>query len=258
MLCFEHSDKFGEICTNRCKKRPTCTKKRIPLLIEALDILASDIEVSEGNNIFFTSFKSYCIAPEAYINKLVFSMQEQEPPRLTMMSCSYPGCDGSILLPRSQKRELLSDNYLKYNKNTYVYCSKDCQERHLKELAKSKSVASGTLKNHEYALKIYGADTTKRLKEREKEIITGNVTEQRARCLRDKLISMAPRHKKKYLTPKEIQSFLLNELPENLKVHPVRIHVTTSEIVNKTKQLFPDEISIEKINKRTRIIVYMK
>jgi hypothetical protein len=176
MLCFAHIDnKFGEICTNRCPERPECKKKRIPFLIEALDILASDIEVGESNGVFFTSFKSYCIAPEAYINGIVFEMHNPIPPRLINVKCHRPGCGNQILMPLSQEEELMTDNYTKYNKNCYIYCSKECQDKHIKKMAESKSVASGTLKNHEFALKIYGADTTKRLKEREKDVITGTI-----------------------------------------------------------------------------------
>jgi hypothetical protein len=121
-------------------------------------------------------------------------------------------------------------------------------------MAESKSIASGTLKNHEFALKIYGADTTKRLKEREKDVITGTITEQRARCLREKLIAIVPRKKKKCLTSKEVQDFLLNELPASLKASPKKIEVTAWFVMNKTIQLFPNEVLISYYKEKSRYI----
>ena len=249
MLCYVHSNN-GEICTNRCPDRQTCTIKRIHFLIEAIDIIVSDIDFGEIDGIYYTSFKSDCIAPEAYINDLVFYMQENIYPHISSVPCAY--CDKSFILPTSQKKKLLTDNYTKYYKTNYLYCSKECQEKHLKELAESKSVASGSLKNHESALIVHGADVTKRLKEKEVHIIVGNITEQRARCLYEKLISTIPRKKKRYLTSNEVQSFLLKDLPDSLKANENKIDVTAWYVMNKCELLFPMSISITRINKRTR------
>lgn len=255
MLCFAPTkDISGEICTNRCPDRQTCTKKRIPLLIEALDILASEIEIEEKNGLFFTSFKSYCIAPEAYINGIVFEMSEPAPTKHIHVKCHRPGCGNFVMMPVSQEEELMTDNYTKYNKNTYIYCSKDCQERHITKLAEAKSIASGTLKNHEYAIVIHGADTTKRLKEKEVHVITGTVTEQQARCLKEKLESLTPRQKRKFLMSKDVKLYFLKDVSDHLKINESNAHRDAYRIMNKCRELFPDAISIKNFNKKVRYI----
>lgn len=67
MLCTtpEHA---RDICTNRCEMRQDCTIQKIPLIIETLDILASEINPGQSGDIFTASIGSYCIAPEAYLN----------------------------------------------------------------------------------------------------------------------------------------------------------------------------------------------
>jgi len=61
---------------------------------------------------------------------------------LTHVSCSYPECSNLITISVKQKRELLTDNFLKYGKSSMIYCSKSCQEKHLIELSKSKFYVS--------------------------------------------------------------------------------------------------------------------
>lgn len=68
MLCFAHNKIFGEICTNRCPDRRTCNIQKSFILIEATDVLASEIHSEELNGLFLTSFFPYCSAPEAYLN----------------------------------------------------------------------------------------------------------------------------------------------------------------------------------------------
>lgn len=259
MLCYQHCEK-GEICTNRCPKRPECTIKKIPFLVEALDILVSDLEAGEANGMFYTSFKSYCIAPEAYINDLVFAMMELTHPTITSVTCAY--CDKSFILTTTQKHELLTDNYTKYNKTTYLYCSKECQENHLQKLSTAKSIASRSLKNHDWAIVTHGADVTKRPKEQVIHLITGNVTKQRAGCVREKLLSMSPRKiatgkKVKCLYPEEIQSYISKELHDDIKVPEDRIQVTASELITILPKMYPYEISVEKINRKTRVLIYI-
>ncbi len=181
----------------------------------------------------------------------------------TLMSCSYPGCSNLIEVTFEQKRKFKTDYFLKYGKSIDVYCSKACQEKHMKELSKAEFVTRGPLKNHEYALIINGADLTKRPKETVLQVITGNVTKQRVGCVRDKLISMVPRKiangkKVKCLFPKEIQTFILNELPGDLKVSESRVQVTASELIKIIPQAYPNEITSEKIDGKTRVLIYIK
>lgn len=180
----------------------------------------------------------------------------------TLMSCSYPGCSNLIEVTFEQKRKFKTDYFLKYGKSIDVYCSKACQEKHMEVLSKAEFVTKGPLKNHEYAIIINGADLTKRPKETLLHVITGNVTKQRVGCVRDKLISMVPRRilgkKVKCLFPKEIQNFLLNDLHGDLKVSESRVQVTTSELITIIPQFYPNEISTEKIDGKTRVLIYIK
>lgn len=242
MLCYQHNPNFGTICTNRCPERLTCSKKRIPFLIEALDVLASDLETGQENGVPFTSFKSYCIAPEAYINSIVFSMLDKEYPPLSIVPCIV--CGKSVLMTDAQREDFSTNHYTKYNKITIAYCSKDCQEKHLKKLAEAKNVASGSLKNHEFALVINGADVTKRPKEDCKYIVASTKTELRARCLFEKLLSVRRRGKRQYLTTIEVREFLLEELPDNIKIKRNNARQATHDVIKQCKVFFPESISL--------------
>lgn len=76
MLCFVHTNKFGDICTNRCPDRQKCNIQKSSILIEAVDILASEVVSEEENGIFITSLVPYCSAPEAYLNGVVYDFLE--------------------------------------------------------------------------------------------------------------------------------------------------------------------------------------
>jgi len=79
MLCFDHqSNKFGEICTNKCSHRQKCTNIKASFLIEATDILASEIISENTNGVYVTSFVPYCSAPEAYINGVINDYYKNE------------------------------------------------------------------------------------------------------------------------------------------------------------------------------------
>jgi len=184
--------------------------------------------------------------------------QPMKVPSMTPLICAYPECSNQIWITVQQKRELKTFNVLKYGTSSDVYCSKECQEKHLRELSEAEFLTKGTLKNREYALVIQGADVTRRHKEKEVKIIVGNLTEQRARCLYEKLVSVIPRKKRKFLTSNEVQTFLLNELPVNLKANDIGIQVTAFRTMNKTRQLFPDAVLIGNIGKKTRYIEFIK
>lgn len=61
-----------------------------------------------------------------------------------------------------QKRELLTDNFLKYGKVSMIYCCKACQEAHQIKLSESKFFEKGNLKNHSSALVRKGVSFKKR------------------------------------------------------------------------------------------------
>ena len=189
-------------------------------------------------------------------------------PPLTPMICAYPECSNMFWITVQQKRELKTYNVLKYGDSHDPYCSIECQQKHLKDLAESEFLDKSTLKNREYALVVHGVDVTRRPKEKEVIYITGNFTEQRTGCVMGKLLSMSERRiklskennirKMRYLTPKEIQEFLLTGINAKLKVNPSRIQVTASEIMTETYKRFPDLVSIEWINEKDRVLISIK
>lgn len=83
-------------------------------------------------------------------------------PLKTNVSCSNPDCSNLITIPVDQKRELLTDNFLKYGKVSLIYCCKACQEAHQAKLSESKFFEKGNLKNHESALVRKGVTIKKR------------------------------------------------------------------------------------------------
>jgi len=277
MLCFQHNEKLGEICTNRCPDRPTCNQKRSPLFIHALTILASDIEPKDVHGVHTIAIKSYCLAPEDYENGLLqkiyeskangirYNMTDAFSQDLIGIKCHNPGCKNYKMILISQERELMTDDFTKYYDLNYIYCSDACRREHIKNLSVSKSVAVGSLKNRDYALVIKGAKTSRRLKN-DKEFITGNKEEQRIGCIRAKLLSTSERRiqlidkvaKGKFLYPSEIQEFLLNDVPPNIKVSSRWARVAASEYMNKCKLTYPKEISIEQVDEKTRVLFYIK
>jgi len=138
------------------------------------------------------------------------------------------------------------------------YCSKECQTKHLKKFSISKSAAFGTLKNHECAVIIQGASTTKRPKEKEVYLISGNDTEQIAGLLYERLITTKERRNRKYFTSKEVQSFISNEIPDNIKPKDKLIYRAAWRIMNKCKQMHPNEISFGGNGKSSREIEVIK
>jgi hypothetical protein len=89
-------------------------------------------------------------------------MTINKPPIKTNVSCTNPECSNLITIPIEQKRELFTENYLKYGKIPLLYCCKACQDAHYLELSESKFFEKGHLKNHESALVRKGYSVEKR------------------------------------------------------------------------------------------------
>ncbi len=89
-------------------------------------------------------------------------MTISKPPLKTNVSCTNPECSNLITIPIEQKRELFTENYLKYGKIPLLYCCKACQDAHYLELSESKFFEKGHLKNHESALVRKGYSVEKR------------------------------------------------------------------------------------------------
>jgi hypothetical protein len=75
MLCFDPLSQHSEICTNRCEKRLECKTKKIPLLIEALDVLSYEIKSDQSGPLFTTSITPYCLAPDGFINGAIYDVE---------------------------------------------------------------------------------------------------------------------------------------------------------------------------------------
>lgn len=72
MLCFsKNGNIFGDICTNRCPDRRTCTKRRASFLIPAGDILFKEAHTGECDGLLTTDVTVICYAAESYINGVV-------------------------------------------------------------------------------------------------------------------------------------------------------------------------------------------
>jgi len=176
----------------------------------------------------------------------------------TDITCSNPRCSQKITITVEQKIELLEENFLKYGKISLIYCCKACQDEHLQKLSESKFVRKGTLKNHEYALIVHDADVTKRQKGREVHLITGNIRELRASVLREKLSSVIPRDKRKYMTSKEVQDFFIKDTSGKLKANSNSAATVAWRTMNKCEKMFPLEVSIFELNEKDRGIEYIK
>lgn len=176
---------------------------------------------------------------------------------LFFMVCSNPECNNLFFITQDQKRELKTYFYKKYGKSPDPYCSFACLNEHLKELSESEFAQKGTLKNHTCALIIQGCDVSKRPKEKEIRIITGRTTEQQARCLLLELISLVPVQNQKTMSSKNVQDYLLEKLPVDIKPSKNDIDVTAWRVMNKCKQLFPNVVEIGRINGKDRYIEYI-
>jgi hypothetical protein len=163
-----------------------------------------------------------------------------------------------ITIPIEQKREFLTENFLKYGKFVLPYCSKKCEETHQAELAKSKFLIAGTLKNHEQALLLKGVNTSKRFKNKDILLLAGNNTELQARLLREKLILIQEGGNVKPFASKDIQSFILKDLPPELIPDDKNIYRAAWRIMNKCRELFPNEILIESNDGENRTIRFIK
>ena len=66
-----------------------------------------------------------------------FLEQKKRESTMTLMICDYPLCDATIKTSREQKFKLNTIDPLK-GRLEFIYCSKKCQQEHLKQLGKGK------------------------------------------------------------------------------------------------------------------------
>lgn len=93
---------------------------------------------------------------------------------------------------------------------------------------------------------------------KETVLVAGNETEVRARLLRDHLPSEAYRNGKKFMLGPEVQKFLLHEVPEEHRATTKGVRQATKEVMNKTLEMFPNEVRVGKNNKNRNFIEYIE
>lgn len=294
MLCTTPSH-IGDICTNRCGSRQSCEHihsppyHKIPFLVETNDRLVSGIKLGSIDGIPTIAYKTYAVSPQAiengfseelspsrelrsekpktqagrkpsfYSNLRDGSPMDAAPSPLTPIICAYPECSNMIWITVQQKRQIKTYNVLKYHDSHDPYCSVECQQKHFRDLEDAKCFEKTLMKNREYALVIHGAEEylTKRQTEMEIHLITGNHGEQLARALRDKLISTTERQKRRYLTSKEVQTFLLTDIPRDIRPKDKLMYRAAWRVMNKCKLLFPNDISLGPEGKFSREIEFI-
>jgi hypothetical protein len=247
MLCFQHA-KLGEICTNRCHERLTCTRKKVKFLIYGMEDLffKSESEISNGK--YGVSYQPYCSTTDIRLHWIIDDGVTYISDIKTDISCANPYCSNHITVPQECKIEWEVTDYKKYGKKFRPCCSKECQERLEALQAESKFYMAGTLKNHDKAQWLKGIDNIKRFKIEDVFIITGNDTEVRAKLLYCYLSFIKDTEKK--LKSTQVKKFLSDDLPDELSIKESGANQYTSRVIQKCKQLFPDSILIDHENEK--------
>ncbi len=78
------------------------------------------------------------IKPDAYINEIIFS--DGDTNKAFEITCMKPGCNNRFPVTESQWNKFNDVYYRKYGRFMLPYCSKQCQEEHLRELSPGKSI----------------------------------------------------------------------------------------------------------------------
>lgn len=89
-------------------------------------------------------------------------------------------------------------------------------------------------------------------------VFSGNETEVRARLLKDKLPDVEYRNGKKFLTSKDVQGFLLHEVPEEHKTTEKSARKVANDIMKKTVEMFPESAILTKNKKGLNIIEFIE
>jgi len=77
-------------------------------------------------------------------------------------------------------------------------------------------------------------------------MVSGNVTEIRARLLREKIDTVSPRQGKKFILSTEVQQFLLFEVPEEQRTTEKGARVAAGDVIKKAIEMFPESLQIGK------------
>ncbi len=91
-------------------------------------------------------------------------------------------------------------------------------------------------------------------------MVAGNVTEIRARLLKEKLSSMTLRNGKRFMSSPEIASFLLNDAPEEYKAYTKSAASKAAyDVLKKALEIYPNELQESKAKRRgAKVIEYIE
>ena len=85
-------------------------------------------------------------------------------------------------------------------------------------------------------------------------IFSGNETEVRARFLKEKLQEVDYRNGKKFLNSKEVQGFLLREVPEEHRTTDKAARKVANDVMKKAFEMFPESLLLTKNKKGLNVI----
>lgn len=89
-------------------------------------------------------------------------------------------------------------------------------------------------------------------------IFSGNGTEVRARFLKEKLQDVDYRNGKKFLNSKEVQGFLLREVPEEHRTTDKAARKVANDVMKRAVELFPESMILTKNKKGLNVIVLIE
>ncbi|WP_162198133.1 hypothetical protein, partial [Methanosarcina mazei] len=89
-------------------------------------------------------------------------------------------------------------------------------------------------------------------------IFSGNGTEVRARFLKEKLQDVDYRNGKKFLNSKEVQGFLLREVPEEHRTTNKAARKVANDVMKKAFEMFPESMILTKNKKGLNVIEFIE
>jgi hypothetical protein len=95
-------------------------------------------------------------------------------------------------------------------------------------------------------------------KPNEQVIITGNMTEIRARLFKERIVSVNYRHGKKFMLTPEIKRFLLNEIHEDYRTTDKGAKQAAHDVMKKALEMFPDELKAGTASNGVKFIEYIE
>lgn len=89
-------------------------------------------------------------------------------------------------------------------------------------------------------------------------ILAGNETEVRARLLKTRVQSSNMLNGKRQMNSKDVQRFLLEEIPEEHRTTKTSARKVAFDVMKKTQELFPEQIKLVKNKKGLNVIEFLE